>query len=400
VSDQDAGLGPQAAGPAVSAEPQARITFSVPRWLRQFGYASWLLIGIVIVLVGLSTALSAGRTIVVPTLFAILLGATFLPVVDRMERWHIKRWISALVVTLLIVAAGLGLTYIVVKGLIDQAPTIGHQTNAGVDAIQKWLTRYHVSADTTQSVRDSVKKAGSSLAQGAAGGVLKGVQSVAALIFGIFIALNILVYLLISGRSIGHWASTVAKPVPQPVAYAIIANSARFMRGYIWGSTIIGVFNGLVVAVGALIIGVPLAATMGIVAWATNYIPMFGALIGGAFAVLIALGVGGIDKALLMLIVVLIANGPLQNVVSQFALGSALHLNGLVVLFATTIGGIAAGAIGGVFAAPFTKIALDAYSRLRAAGMFDEDVKPSETVIVEIGPPGTGPPGAPPDAAS
>ncbi len=60
--------------------------------------------------------------------------------------------------------------------------------------------------------------------------------------------------------------------------------------------------------------------------------------------------------AIPMLIIVIIANGFLQTLVSQFALGSALDLHPLVVLFATTAGGILFGAVGGVFAAPFVKI--------------------------------------------
>jgi hypothetical protein len=40
------------------------------------------------------------------------------------------------------------------------------------------------------------------------------------------------------------------------------------------------------------------------------------------------------------------------------------------VLIATTAGGILFGAVGGVFAAPFVKIGLDAYARVRAAGVF------------------------------
>ena len=360
-----------------------RISFSVPRWLRQFGYASWLLIGIVIVLSGLSYAFSRLGTIVIPTLFAVLLGATFLPVVDVLERRHVKRWIGALLVTVLIVVALVALIFVVVWGLIDQAPTIYHQLESAAQAIQDLLRRYDVKVDFADTVKSAVQRGGTALAQGVVGDVVTGVTSVASLVFGIFIALNILMYLLIGGRRIGLWASTVSGPVPQPVAYAIIANSVRFMRAYIWGSTVIGLFNGLVVGVGALIIGVPLAATMGIIAWATNYIPMFGALIGGAFAVLIALGVGGLSKALLMLIIVLIANGPLQNVVSQFALGGALRLHGLVVLFATTIGAIVAGAIGGVFAAPFTKICIDAYQRLKAAGMFDDG--PQAAVLAGTG---------------
>ena len=87
------------------------------------------------------------------------------------------------------------------------------------------------------------------------------VGGIATLIFGVFIGINIMVRLLTQGRQIGNWASRHAGRVPQPVAYAIFAGSARFFRGYIWGSTIIGLFNGAVLFVGALIIGVPLAAT-------------------------------------------------------------------------------------------------------------------------------------------
>ena len=61
-----------------------------------------------------------------------------------------------------------------------------------------------------------------------------------------------------------------------------------------------------------------------------------------------------------MLLIVIISNGYLQTLVSQFALGASLKLHPLVVLFATTAGSLLFGVIGGVFAAPFLKIFLDA----------------------------------------
>ena len=146
----------------------------------------------------------------------------------------------------------------------------------------------------------------------------------------------------------------------------------------------------MVVGVGALIIGVPLAATIGIVAWLLNYIPYFGAIISGAFAVLIAWGAGGASMAIPMLIIVIIANGFLQTLISQFALGSALDLHPLVVLFATTAGGILFGAVGGVFAAPFVKITLDAYQRIKQAGVFGPVATPGSAPAA---PAANGPPG-------
>ena len=116
--------------------------------------------------------------------------------------------------------------------------------------------------------------------------------------------------------------------------------------------------------------------TLAIVAWMMNYIPFFGAIVSGAFAVLIAYGAGGLSMAIPMLIIVIIANGFLQTLVSQFALGSTLDLHPLVVLFATTAGGILFGAVGGVFAAPFVKIGLDAYHRVKATGVFGKASSP------------------------
>jgi predicted PurR-regulated permease PerM len=137
---------------------------------------------------------------------------------------------------------------------------------------------------------------------------------------------------------------------------------------------------------------VPLAGTLAIVAWMMNYIPFFGAIISGAFAVLIAYGAGGLSMAIPMLIIVIVANGFLQTLVSQFALGSTLNLHPLVVLVATTAGGILFGAVGGVFAAPFTKIGLDAYERAREAGVFGSrtparDGSGPADVVTDAGPP-------------
>jgi predicted PurR-regulated permease PerM len=101
-----------------------------------------------------------------------------------------------------------------------------------------------------------------------------------------------------------------------------------------------------------------------------------------------------------MLIIVIIANGFLQTLVSQFALGSALNLHPLSVLFATTAGGILFGAVGGVFAAPFLKIGLDSYGLMKDAGLFGAG-SPSESGDEPGGgePPGRVP-GAPAEGAS
>jgi predicted PurR-regulated permease PerM len=130
------------------------------------------------------------------------------------------------------------------------------------------------------------------------------------------------------------------------------------MRGYFRGVTIVSAFNGVVVTLGALLLGVPLAGTIGVVTFVTAYIPYIGAFVAGGFAVVIALGANGTSTALIMLLIVLLANGLLQNLVQPFAMGSALKLNPLVVLVVTIAGGCLFGTLGLILAAPLLSAAV------------------------------------------
>jgi predicted PurR-regulated permease PerM len=144
------------------------------------------------------------------------------------------------------------------------------------------------------------------------------------------------------------------------------------MRGYFRGVTIVALFNAVVVFLGALILGVPLKGTIAIVTFVTAYVPYIGAFIAGAFAVIIALGAKGTTTAILMLVIVLLANGLLQNIVQPFAMGAALNLNPLAVLIVTIGAGCLFGTIGLILAAPLTSAAVHItrdLSRARAAAV-------------------------------
>ena len=155
--------------------------------------------------------------------------------------------------------------------------------------------------------------------------------------------------------------------LPPDVAQTVTGGVLRSLRGYFLGVTIVAAFNGVVVGIGALILGVPLAGTIAVVTVITAYIPYIGAFVSGAFAVLIALGAEGTTTALIMLVIVLLANGLLQNIFQPFAMGSALHLHPLAVLIVTIGAGCIFGMIGLVLAAPLTSAAVHITQELRQA---------------------------------
>ena len=63
-------------------------------------------------------------------------------------------------------------------------------------------------------------------------------------------------------------------------------------------------------------------------------------------------------SALIMLAIVLLANGLLQNIFQPFAMGSALQLHPLVVLVVTIGAGCIFGTLGLILAAPLTSAAV------------------------------------------
>jgi predicted PurR-regulated permease PerM len=89
--------------------------------------------------------------------------------------------------------------------------------------------------------------------------------------------------------------------------------------------------------------------------------------VAGAFAVILALGGSGTSTALVMLLIVLLANGLLQNIFQPIAFGATLRLNPLVVLIVTIGAGCLFGMIGLVLAAPLLSAARQIATQLGSA---------------------------------
>ncbi|MGZ6729499.1 MAG: AI-2E family transporter, partial [Gaiellaceae bacterium] len=177
------------------------------------------------------------------------------------------------------------------------------------------------------------------------------------LVFGLSLAALSLFFLLKDGPWMRSWVDRHLG-VPQPVARTITGGVITSLRGYFRGVTVVAAFNGVIVGLGALILGVPLAGTIAVVSFVTAYVPFIGAFVAGAFAVVIALGANGTGTAIAMLVIVLLANGLLQNIVQPFAMGSALDLHPLVVLVATIASGCLFGTLGLILAAPLLSAAV------------------------------------------
>jgi predicted PurR-regulated permease PerM len=109
---------------------------------------------------------------------------------------------------------------------------------------------------------------------------------------------------------------------------------------------------------------VPLAFTIALVTFVTSYVPYLGAIVSAAFAVLIALGSGGVLVAVIMLVVVLVVQNVVQPLMTNRMTASELNLHPVVAFGSTIVGAAIAGALGATLPAPVLAMIVKIYGRV------------------------------------
>jgi predicted PurR-regulated permease PerM len=359
--------------------------FAPPRWLRDAGRTAWLLIGFFALIAGLAWLLGATYTIVGPVVAAMIVATVAMPSVAWLARHRVPRPAGAAVVLLALAALGVVVLLLVLGGISAQHDEIANHANAAADKAGSWMKSVGVDDSGATAATNDVKSSVPAIISTLVTGIVHGIKGITSLAFALSFTLLSLFFLLKDGPSMRGWVDRHLG-VPQPVAQTITGGVIHSLRGYFRGVTVVSAFNGVVVFLGALALGVPLPGTIGVVTFVTAYVPYIGAFVSGAFAVVIALGAKGTTTALIMLVIVILANGLLQNLMQPFAMGSALQLNPLVVLVITIGAGCIFGMLGLVLAAPLTSAAVHITRDLGSA-RFRAKLEAEQTAAADLPPP-------------
>jgi len=343
--------------------------FSAPMWLRDLGLLAWFLVGVGIVFVGLVWLLGLTSTITMPVAVGAILATVAGPLVTKMQAHRVPRVAGAGIVLLALLALAFLVALMVFGGLYEQSSEIKSSLSHAVDKIQGWVndTGAGGTSDTTQNTKSGAVQSGRALIEG----VLNGIAGLTSLVFFLTFTTFATFFLLKDGPTVRRFIDRHLG-VPMDVATVITGNVIRSLRRYFLGVSIVAAFNAIVIGITAVLLGVPLAGTIAVVVFVTAYVPFIGAFVSGAFAVLLTLSSQGTADAAIMLVMVILANGLLQNIVQPIAFGATLDLNPLVVLIVTIGFGAIFGMIGMVLAAPLTSAALHISRELARAKALEE----------------------------
>ena len=339
--------------------------FAAPEWLRNLGVASWLVIGVIVLGVAALAILALTKVIVMPLIAAGVIAAVASPLVAWLEHRRVPRLVGTVMLLVAIVLLGALVIYIVIAGITSQGSELEGHLDDAKNTVSGWLTDLGVDSGSAENAKKDASSSASDSVSALLEGVGAGIAKLSSLAFFLALTVLCLLFMLTDGPHIRAWGER-HMGIPAATAHTITERMLEALRGYFLGVTIVAAFNGVVVGIGALILGVPLAGTIAVITFFAAYVPYLGAWTAGAFAVLIALGGAGTDAAIGMAVVQLLANGLLQQMVQPFAMGAALGIHPLAVLIVTIGGGALFGAAGLILAAPVTAAIVKLSADLRA----------------------------------
>ena len=331
----------------------------VPRSLRVAGAWSWRLIVSVVAVVGIGWALLQVKTVVVGLLIALILAVLLEPAARFLRtRLRFPRMLASAVTVVLTIALVAGALTFAGREIAGQFGELRDSAVAGWEQLISWLqgSSLSVSADQLQEWTDQAVGILQENQQRLVSGALSVGSTVLDIGTGAVVAIFTLLFFLKEGRRMWQWAvRLLPAPAREPVNEAGIRAWVT-LGSYVRTQILVATADAIGIALGALILGVPFVVPIGVLVFVASFIPIVGAVLSGAVAVLVALVTQGPTTALIMLGVVLLVQQLESNVLQPWLMGNAVSLHPVVVFLGVTGGTILAGLLGALFAVPLLAV--------------------------------------------
>ena len=265
-----------------------------------------LLLASAAVVIAALAALYLLGTVLLTLVLSVVIAYVLLPLVRLLERvmpWRrnrpgLCRGLAIGVVYLCALGIVAGVLAAMVPPTIKQGRIFVEEFPGFFDSarmtLENWLARYSdlVPVEARDWIEETLSQAGGFLSAAAGAlasrtwGAISGSFSLA---LGLATAPVLVFYLL---KDSGKIRESLYAPFPQalqPFLKDILDMGERVLGGYIRGQITLGLVVGAVVTVGLLLMGVPFALILGIIAGITELVPVVGPWIGGIAGVLVTL---------------------------------------------------------------------------------------------------------------
>jgi predicted PurR-regulated permease PerM len=312
------------------------------------------------------------RSLLAPLFLALLLAYLLHPLIIKLTtKWRLPRGVAVLLVflglliVLIAMMTGLGLTISqrasqLASYLGDLSVTLPAQLEA-LEELKVDIGPWQI--DLTQVNLDPILSDLASIISpflSQTGNLLTSVAKTTASVVTIVVLALVLGYYLL--LDFDHLANALIDAVPHPYRgdfRRLMDETGQIWQAFIRGQAILAVVMALLVWVILTILRVRFPVMLALISGLMEFVPWLGPIIAGLVTIMVALFQGGniwglspLSFALVVLIVFIIIQQLENNVLYPGIIGHSLNLHPLVVILSILAGGILAGLIGFLLAAP------------------------------------------------
>ncbi|MFA3875097.1 AI-2E family transporter [Streptomyces sp. MMCC 100] len=388
---------------------------AVPWGVRVAAEAGWRLLVLAGTVWVLMRIISAVQLVVLAFVAALLITALLQPTVAWLRRHGVPRGpATALTAILGFVVMGL-IGWFVTWQVMENIDNLSDQVQDGIDELRNWLLNspFHVTDKQINEIAKNLREAvGANTDQITSAG-LEGVTVVVEALTGILLAAFSTLFLLYDGKRIWQWSLKLVPAAARPGVAGAGPRAWRTLTAYVRGTVIVALIDAIFIGLGIYFLDVPMAVPLAVFIFLFAFIPLVGAVVSGALAVVVALVTQGMFAAVMTLVVVLVVQQIEGHILQPFILGRAVRVHPLAVVLSVAAGGMVAGIGGAVVAVPLVAVTntvvgyLRAYSREAALrqkpkphGATSTDAAPAVDRAAEAPEPQDPPEAGPPSDAS
>lgn len=355
--DEGSAVGSRAATARRATPPHGDA--AMPGWYRTAAAASWRFLVIAAAVAVVMYSLVYLRVIVLPIIVALLVSTLLLPIVRWLKDRRVPDALAAALAMLAAVIALAAVLTAIAPSIGDQFGDLRTQSEDGVRQITDELAKEPFNL-SEREIRDRVDKGLAGLRENS-GPLARGLGSGAVLLgevlTGLIVAVLLCFFLLKDGEQMWAWVLRLVRERSRHHAEEVGTRVYTALAGYVRGIAMVGFVDGVLIAIGLVIIGVPLVVPLAVVTFFAAFVPLIGAFVAGLLAVLVALVSGGVVDALLVLGVIVLVQQVEGHLLYPLLMSRAVHLHPAVIVVALAAGGILAGIVGVFLAVPVAGVA-------------------------------------------
>lgn len=352
--------------PAITKQPEPAAV--VPWGIRVAAEAGWRLLVLAGVIYVLMKAVSAIGLLIMAFAAGLLITALLQPTVARLRRLGLSRGLAT-AVTFISGFVIMGLVgWFVVWQVMENLPTLTTRVQDGIEELQDWAINgpFHVSEDQINDIANNLSDWLGDNSKEVTSAGLEGVTVIFEFLTGALLAMFVTLFLLYDGPRIWKWTLGF---VPASAREGVAGAGPRAwitLTGYVRGTVIVAFIDAVFIGIGIYFLDVPMAVPLAVFIFLFAFIPIVGAVMSGALAVVVALVTNGVFTSLMVLVVVLAVQQLESHVLQPFILGRLVRVHPLGVVLAVTGGSLIAGIPGAVVSVPLVAVINSVVGYLRA----------------------------------